>query len=110
MRAFDVSLATIGRRLRRHRETGEVTPRPSPGRTPRILRTTEERRALWRQLEENREAALEEHRELWERERGARASAATMSQAIRRLGWAYEQRRWEPPSATRRPEPAGTNE
>ena len=70
VRAFGVSLATIGRWLKRHREMGEVTPRPSPGRTPRILRTTEERRALWRQLEENREATLEEHRESWERERG----------------------------------------
>ena len=73
VRAFDLSLARIGRWLRRHRETGEVvTPRPSPGTTSRILRTTEERRALWRQLEENREATLEEHRELWERERGVR--------------------------------------
>ena len=109
-RAFDVSLATIGRWLRRLRETGEVTPRPSPGRTARILRTTEERRTLWRQLEDKREATLEEHCELWERERGVRVSVATMSRVIRRLGWTYKQRRWEPPSATRRPDPAGTNE
>jgi hypothetical protein len=32
-----------------------------------------------------------------------RVSVATMSRAIRRLGWTYKQRRWRPPSATRRP-------
>jgi hypothetical protein len=35
--------------------------------TPRVGDITEERRALWRQLEENQEATLEEHRGLWER-------------------------------------------
>jgi DNA-directed RNA polymerase specialized sigma24 family protein len=35
-RLFGVPLATIGRHARRGRETGEVAPRPSPGRTLRI--------------------------------------------------------------------------
>ena len=35
-RLFGVSLATIGRYVRRRRETGEATPRPAPGRTARI--------------------------------------------------------------------------
>ncbi len=55
-RLFGVSLATIGRYVRRRRETGEVAARPSPGRTPSVCRDAQERRALWRQLEENREA------------------------------------------------------
>ena len=106
-RLFGVSLATIGRYARRRRETGEVAPRPSPGRTPRICRSAEERRALCKQLEEKPEATLEEHRELWERERSVRVSVATMSRAIRRLGWTYKQRRWRPPSETTRPAPLG---
>jgi transposase len=106
---FGISLATVRRWLRRRRETGEVAPRPSPGRTPSICKTAEERRALWEQLEASPEATLEEHRESWERERGVRVSVATMSRAIRKLGWTYKQRRWEPPSATRRPEPAGAS-
>ena len=106
---FDISLATVRRWLRRRRETGEVAPRPSPGRTPSICKTAEERRALWEQLESNPEATLEEHRESWERERGVRVSVATMSRAIRRLGWTYNQRRWQPPSATRGPEHAGAS-
>ena len=111
VRAFGVSIATVGRWLRRRREAGEVAPRPSPGRTPRILRTDEERRALWTQLEAHPpEATLERHRELWERERrGTLVSVATMSRAIRRLGWTYKQRRWEPPSATSEHGPLGAN-
>jgi transposase len=61
----------------------------------------EERCALWAQLEAHPDAKLEEHRGLWEQERGVRVSVATMSRAIRRfLGWTYKQRRWEPPSET----------
>ena len=106
---FGVSLATARRWLRRRRETGEVSPRPSPGRTPSICGTAEERRALWRQLEANPEATLERHRELWEERGGARVSVATMSRAIRRLGWTYKQRLWRPPSATKKPAPAGAS-
>ena len=108
-RLFGVSLATIGRYVRRRRETGEVAARPSPGRTPSICEGAEERRALWAQLEANPEATLERHRELWEERGGARVSVATMSRAIRRLGWTYKQRLWRPPSATTSPEPAGAS-
>ena len=107
--AFGVSPATLKRWLGRRRETGSVAPKKRPGMRPRIGAAGEERRALWHQLETHPEATLEEHRELWERERGVRASAATMSRAIRRLGRTYKQRRREPPSATRKPEPAGAS-
>jgi transposase len=107
--AFSVSPATLKRWLRRRRETGSVAPKRRPGMRPRIGGVDDERRALRRQLEAHPEATLEEHRELWERERGVRVSAATMSRAIRRLGWTYKQRRWEPPSATSRPGPVGVS-
>ena len=71
-RLFGVSLATIGRYVRRRLETGEVAPRPSPGRTARICKSAEERRALWEQLEESPEATLERHRELWKERAVAR--------------------------------------
>jgi transposase len=109
VRVFGVSLATVGRWLRRRREIGDVAARSSPGRTRSICSSAEERRALRAQLEAHPEATLEEHRQLWERESGVRVSVATMSRAIRRLGWTYKQRRWEPPSGTRRPEPAGAS-
>lgn len=99
---FGVSLATIKRWLKRREETGSAAPKRRPGMRRRVGATVEGRRALWRQLQENREATLEEHRRLWERERGVRVSVATMSRAVRRLGWTYKQRRWEPPSVTKR--------
>ena len=99
---FGVSLATLKRWLKRRREGEGLSPRPSPGRTPRILATAEERRALWAQLEEDDAATLERHRELWEERRGVRVSVATMSRAVRKLGWTRKKDRWEPPSATRK--------
>jgi transposase len=86
-----------------------VVPKRRLGMRLRIGASADERRALWRQLEEHPEATLEEHRELWEHERGVRVSVATMSRAIRRLGWTYKQRRWEPPSATRKHGPTGAS-
>ena len=67
---------------------------PKPKRLPRVGATAaEQRRALWAQLEANPEATLEKHREMWEREHGVRVSVATMSRAIRKLGWSYRKRR-----------------
>ena len=101
---FGVSLSTVKRYLKLRREGRDLAPRPSPGRTPDILVTDEEERALWAQLEANDEATLERHCELWERQRGVRVSVSTMSRTIRnKLGWTRKKRRWVPPSATRRP-------
>jgi transposase len=59
-------------------------------RTPSICATSEERRALWKQLEENDEATLERHCELWEERGGAMVSVSTMSRAVRKLGWTFK--------------------
>ncbi len=105
---FGVSLSTIKRWARRRREGEDLQPRPSTGRKRRILSTPEEKRALWEQLEENDEATLERHCELWEERRGVRVSIATMSRAIReRLGWTLKKRRWVPPSGTKKREVLG---
>jgi transposase len=104
---FGVSVATIGRYLRRRREGLDLAPRPSPGRTPTIGATAEHKRALWKQLEANDTATLEHHCELWERTQGVRVSISTMSRAIRKLGWSRKKDRWEPPSETKRREVLG---
>ena len=101
---FGVSLSTIKRYVRR-RQGEDLEPKPSTGRKRRILATSEQKRALWEQLEENDEATLERHCELWESATGVRVSLATMSRAIRgKLGWTLKKRRWVPPSETRRTE------
>src|SRR5215207_5452366 len=82
VRTFGISMPTIERYLRRRRQSGDLAPKPSPGRTPSICSTVEERRALWAQLEEDDEATLERHRELWEMRRGVKVSVSTMSRAV----------------------------
>ena len=105
---FGVSLSTIKRYLKRRREGKDLQPKPSTGRRRRILASPQEKRALWEQLEENDEATLERHCQLWERKRGVRVSIATMSRAIReKLGWTLKKRRWVPPSETKKIEVLG---
>ncbi len=102
---FSVSLTTLKRWLRMRREGKDLSPGVSTGRRRRILATLEEKRLLWSQLEENDDATLERHCELWEHKTGVRVSLSTMSRAIRqKLGWSYKKRRWVPPSATKRRE------
>ena len=102
---FSVSLTTLKRWLRMRREGKDLSPGLSTGRKRRILATLEEKRLLWEQLEENDEATLERHCELWEQKTGVRVSISAMSRAIRgKLGWSYKKRRWVPPSATKKQE------
>ena len=102
---FSVSLTTLKRWLRMKREGKDLSPGVSTGRRRRILATLEQKRTLWEQLEENDDATLERHCELWERRTGVRVSVSTMSRAIReKLGWSYKKRRWVPPSETKRRE------
>ena len=107
VRTFGVSMPTIERYIRRRRQTGDLVPKPSPGRTPSILATPRERRALWEQLEENDEATLARHCELWEERGGARVSVSTMSRAVRKLGWTFKKRVWVHPSGTKKREALG---
>jgi transposase len=107
---FSISLTTLKRWLRMRREGKDLAPGISTGRKRRILLTLEEKRALWKQLEENDDATLERHCELWENMQGVRVSIATMSRAIRRkLGWTLKKRRWVPPSETKKREVLGAS-
>ncbi len=102
---FSVSLTTLKRWLKMSREGKDLSPGLSTGRKRRILATPEEKRLLWAQLEENDEATLERHCELWEQKTGVRVSISAMSRAVRgKLGWSYKKRRWVPPSATKKRE------
>jgi transposase len=105
VRTFCVSLTTLKRWLKMRREGKDLSPGVSTGRRRRILSTLQERRLLWDQLEENDDATLERHCELWEQKTGVRVSISAMSRAIRgKLGWSYKKRRWVPPSETKKRE------
>ena len=116
MRTLGVSEPTIRRYLRLRTETGSVAPKPYPKRPFSICQSVEQRRALWKQLEEHNDATLEKHCQLWEREsKGLRSlsppwvkiSISTMSRAIRRLGWTLKKRVWVPPNETKKREVLG---
>ena len=96
-RTFGVSKPTVDRYLSLRRQTGEIGPPQSPGRAASLTATIEERSALWRQLEENDDATLERHCELWESKHGDKVSVPTMRRAVRKLGWTKKRGRWEPP-------------
>ena len=87
VRLLGVSHPTIRRYLRLRRETGSAAPKPTPERSPRVGGTAEQRRALRAQLDAHPEATLEHYRNMWEERHGMMVSIATMSRAIRRLGW-----------------------
>ena len=97
---FSISLTTLKRWLRMRSERKDLSPGVSTGRRRRILAT----------LEENDDATLERHCELWKQGTGVAVSVATMSRAIReKLGWTYKKRRWVPPSETKRREMLSEN-
>ena len=93
-KTFSVSMPTIKRWLKRRRETGDVEPKPIPGRPSRKGMML--RRWLPRQLEANHDLTLEEHREAFEEEFGEAVSTSSVGGAIARLpggGWPIKKSR-----------------
>jgi transposase len=88
---FHVLRATIKRYLKQRRETGNVQPRPIPGRPPR------KKAALLMGvsaiLEAHPEASQREYCQWWEAEHGMQVSSTSMSRAIHALGWTRYQKR-----------------
>ncbi len=101
---FGISRPTIGRYVKLKASGEDVAPKPSPGRKAKILDDPEHKRSLWEQLEENDTATLEEHCEMFAKERGVTVSVATMSRVVRKLGWSFKKDRWEPPKETSKEE------
>lgn len=97
-----VSLATIKRYLKQRRETGNVVPKPIPGRPSKKLAPLQA--GLVAQLQAHDDVRLEDHCRLWEQTSGVKVSAATMSRAIKRLGWTRKKRHWQPANAAKRSE------
>ena len=99
-----ISLSTISRYIKLKASGREIAPKLSPGRKAKILDNPAHKRALWRQLEGNDTATLQEHCEMFEKERGVYVSVATMSRAVRKLGWTFKKDRWHPPKETSKEE------
>jgi len=84
---FSVSEPTIKRWLKRRRESGDVEPRPIPGRPS--VKETALQGWLSQQLPANQDLTLQQHREAFEEEHGMGVSRTTISRAMARMpgGW-----------------------
>ncbi len=82
-KTFSVSMPTIKRWLKRRRQTGDVEPKPIPGRPSRKGALLQ--RWLPHHLEANDDLTLEEHREAFEEEFGQTVSTSTIGRAIASL-------------------------
>lgn len=90
-RIFGLSVSTVKRYLKLHRETGGVEARPIPGPPARKREILEE--VLPTQVGRNPDLTLAEHRELLEDELGVGVSTATVSRALQSLGLPLKKRR-----------------
>ncbi len=104
-----ISLSTISRYVKLKASGREIAPKPSPGRKAKILQSYDHKRALWEQLEGNDTATLQEHCQMFEKERGVSVSVATMSRAVRKLGWTFKKDLWHPPRETSKEEMLSRN-
>jgi transposase len=102
---FGVSLATLKRCLKQRRETGNVLPKPIPGRPSKKYAPLQA--GLVAQLQAHPDVTLEEHCRLWEETHGMPVSPTTMSRAIRRIGWTRKKSQWVPRNATSKSVPLG---
>jgi len=79
-KTFSVSMPTIKRWLKRRKETGDVQPKPIPGRPSR--KGTLLKEWLPKHLQANDDLTLEEHSEAFEEHFGQRVSTSTVGRAI----------------------------
>ena len=100
VKVFGVSLATIKRYVKQRRETGTVSHKVIPGRPAKKLGQLQA--DLVAQLQAHDDLRLEDHCRLWEQSHEVQVSTATMSRAIKRVGWTRKKSRWQPVNAARK--------
>lgn len=88
---FAVGLASVKRYLHQWRTTGDLTPRPRPGRPRAIPRTAQDR--LVALLAADPDATLAMYCARWEAETGVAVSASTLCRAQQRVGWTVKKSR-----------------
>jgi transposase len=107
VKLLGVSLATIKRYLKQRRERGTVAPKAIPGRPPKKRELLEAE--LVAQLRAHNDLRLEDHCQLWEQTHGVKVSTATMSRAIKRVGWTRKKRPWQLANAVKKSELVGVS-
>ena len=88
---FAISTASIKRYLKARRESGQVLPKPIPGR-PNVKGASLQT-GLLEQLRANPDATREQHCQMWEATHGVKVSPASITRARQALGWTRKKRR-----------------
>lgn len=86
---FGVSVATVNRLLRRHRETGDVQVKARGGNNPRVVADD----WVLAHCEAHPDATLRERVAAWAAHSGKEVSLPAMSNAVHRIGWTHKKRR-----------------
>ncbi len=87
---FRVGRSSVKRYRAQRRETGNIDPKPIPGRPAEIARA--DHAALIAQLSAAPDATLAEHCHSWEQSHGVRPSIWAMRRAIKRVNWTRKKR------------------
>jgi transposase len=90
VRVFQISLGSIKRWLHQRQTTGSLAPKLRPGQSATI--TAAQEPLLRLQLEQLKDATLQQHAERWNAEQGTTLSSWSLGRAIRRLGWSRKKR------------------
>lgn len=90
VRVLGISLATIGRYLKQHRETGQVTAKVIPGRPSQKIASLQA--GLAEQLRAFPDATLQQHAQYWQERQGMAVSRSSVGRAIKRMGWTRKKR------------------
>ena len=90
-RTFRVGLNTVKRYVNQYHQTGNLQPKPIPGRPPEIR--PDQHPLLVAQLEANPDASLAEYCESWAQSQGTRVSPSTLCRVLKRVRWTRKRKR-----------------
>ena len=93
---FGIGRASLDRWLRRHRETGDVLPKPRGGNNPRAV----DDQWLRAHAEAQPDARIPDRIAAWAAHSGRTVSHGAMWNAMQRIGWTHKKRRSSPKSVT----------
>ncbi len=97
-RTFGIGISTVKRYVSKAHKGEDLSPRRPPGRRRQLDEVAT--RLLAEDLKEHSAATLLQRRQYLEQVAGVRVSEATISRAIKRLGWSRKKDRWEPLNGT----------
>ena len=87
---FGVSLASVQRFVRLHKEQGNLTPKPLPGRKPAF--DSDQRQELEALLRQKTDWTLHQLADAWQTQSGVRVSISALHRTVQQSGYRYKKR------------------